>query len=442
MTSGPRPQPAPAVAKLEDSLVARPAPPSEGITVIRRPGYGKTGKPIVLRTNYYELRPAGSAKELFRYDVDFAKELTAYKRRRVMALLLEHHMFKDIRNVVASDYRNILVSAVAVPGILLHGPGTGISIQYYDEDERGPSDSSDRINLKVHFVKKLEISKLMAYLGNPSADFADKDDILRGLNIILSKTANDTDSIISLAKKFFPLSGTPGTQPDQMGQNIGLGYLGGALIALRGYYVSTRTSISRLMVNVNVCTGAFYRSWSLRDLMRAFRVQNNSPYDLSKFIKNLRVVTSHIKDQNGNPKVKEYRIAALGRNSAAEHRFESEEGETTVAEYFKKSAFIASRLTWYAYANRFETEYGALQDPYEICIQAGSSKRPIFFPPEMCMVKPGQKFRGLLTSDQVSEMIKVACKPPSDNANSLKTEGFQQLGFNAKDTTVSFIQVL
>ena len=68
-------------------------------------------------------------------------------------------------------------------------------------------------------------------------------------------------------------------------------------------------------------------------------------------------------------------------------------------------------------------------------IDVGGNK-PIYLPPEVCTIIPGQPFRGKLPDEQTGEMIKVSAKPPNVNANAITGTGLRELGF-ARGTNLS-----
>ena len=57
---------------------------------------------------------------------------------------------------------------------------------------------------------------------------------------------------------------------------------------------------------------------------------------------------------------------------------------------------------------------------------------PRWLPVELCEIPPNQAYRGLLSGDATSAMIKVACNPPAYNAESIVNQGFPQLGLNGR----------
>ena len=112
--------------------------------------------------------------------------------------------------------------------------------------------------------------------------------------------------------------------------------LGGGLEAWRGFYTSVRPSWKQLMVNVNVCTTAFYTPGNLAEKMVEFMAAAPSGR-LASFVRGVRVKTTHLG----------YRKTAktVAKVNARQHRFEAEGmGLVTVEEYFLKSKSHTSMI--------------------------------------------------------------------------------------------------
>ena len=108
--------------------------------------------------------------------------------------------------------------------------------------------------------------------------------------------------------------------------------LGGGLEAWSGFYFSVRPAHKQLMVNVNVCTTAFYTPGNLATRLQEFM---NHSFDArpTAFVKGLRVVATHL----GYRKT----IKKAANVSARQHKFTAEGlGEVTVEQYFAKSRFF------------------------------------------------------------------------------------------------------
>ena len=92
------------------------------------------------------------------------------------------------------------------------------------------------------------------------------------------------------------------------------------------------------MVNVNVCTTAFYVPGNLADAMIAFRDASYGARPNS-FVKGVRIQAKHL----GYRKT----VKALTKVDARGHKFDSEFGTVTVEQYFKKSTSDQFITTFY-----------------------------------------------------------------------------------------------
>ncbi|KAK5139822.1 hypothetical protein LTR04_003318, partial [Oleoguttula sp. CCFEE 6159] len=143
----------------------------------------------------------------------------------------------------------------------------------------------------------IAFKELLEYLHSnlPEAFYQDKADAIQALNIVLGKFARGSHGMIVAGQNKFYMTQAP--EMEKLN-------LGGGLEALRGYYTSVRTSVARLLVNVNVATGAFYGDGPLLELMRHFKEDNNAQdprfnAKLSAFLKGVRVETSYMKSPAG-----------------------------------------------------------------------------------------------------------------------------------------------
>lgn len=106
--------------------------------------------------------------------------------------------------------------------------------------------------------------------------------------------------------------------------------LGGGLEAWRGFYSSVRPSFKQLMVNVNVCTTAFYQEGNLAEAMVAFQ-QASFGANMATFVRGVRVSADHL----GYRKT----VKKLAKVTPRQHKFNCEElgGQVTVEQYFQRS---------------------------------------------------------------------------------------------------------
>jgi len=106
--------------------------------------------------------------------------------------------------------------------------------------------------------------------------------------------------------------------------------LGGGLEAWKGFYSSVRVTFKQLMVNVNVCTTAFYTPGNLAEAMMSFRNASFGARDTA-FVKGVRIQAIHL----GYKKT----VKAVSRLRPREYEFDCAEfgGSITVEQYFKRS---------------------------------------------------------------------------------------------------------
>ena len=144
--------------------------------------------------------------------------------------------------------------------------------------------------------------------------------VISALNLILSAHPSrpSTESVMVGRNKFFHYDA-----------NEPPAELGGGLQAWRGFYSSVRPAHRQLMVNVNVCTPAFYTPGNLAEQWQDFEYASKGGRP-NAFCKGIRVKTIHL----GYVKT----IKTVTNVTARNHKFHSEEfGEVSVMDYFKKS---------------------------------------------------------------------------------------------------------
>ena len=67
---------------------------------------------------------------------------------------------------------------------------------------------------------------------------------------------------------------------------------------------------------------------------------------------------------------------------------------------------------------------------------AGTVADPVWLPPELCEVMPGQPYRGLLSEAQTTNMLKIAARGPAENARRIQSQGREVLGLKQLNPTL------
>ncbi|KAL1653795.1 hypothetical protein SLS61_003580 [Didymella pomorum] len=420
------------VTRLEDEMVKADlstamASTSLGVALPARPGYGKQGKPIVLYTNYFELKGVDPKMDLYRYAVSFQpdNEIPKAKKHRLVEMLLQTPPFKGLP--VASDWAQILVSPKKIP---IAGKVAEYTLEWYPADGEPPSapspDDTDKAKAArkrnthralVNELGTVSLKELMDEVSKPTSNYPLKLETIQALNVLMTYGPSSESKIATAGgNKFYPF----GTHPQMEYAN-----LGGGLQALRGYFTSVRTSVSRLLVNVNVATGAFYKSGPLLDVMGEF--SNGPPTNdfqyrkLAAFVRLLKFETNYLPDgkTKGKTKRKQHVITNLspfGRNSTnITFDITDKNGKRTkmsVQEHFIKTYNIT------------------LRSPQAPCVNYGTKEDLKWIPAELCTILPGQLAKRLLLGPQTSEMIRFAARRPAENAESITGPGLQVAKIN------------
>ncbi|CAA7266206.1 unnamed protein product [Cyclocybe aegerita] len=357
-----------------------------------RPGFGTEGRPIKLRANFFPVKvPKGPLHE---YDVTISPTAgTAIRRvkRRIFQLAEQSPDWQaaGLVGVVAHDHSSKLIAARQLPQPL------SIKVPFYDEDEAGPQPNGKEYTLTVTYVQPIDTSALVKYMaGQPQYRDYDIMPVISALNVILAAHPNRSGGggvMVGRNRFFFATAMQPVN-------------LGGGLEAWKGFYSSVRPSHNQLMVNVNVCTTAFYKPGSLVAAMQEFASSSFGARPAA-FVRGVRVKTTHL----GYKKT----VKKMSNLTARQHKFKADEyggREVTVEEYFK----LKYKIT--------------LRHPEMQLVDVGGQKANLL-PPELCEILPNQPFRGKLTDEHTANMITVAAKPPNINAASIAGSGLDQLGF-------------
>ena len=72
-------------------------------------------------------------------------------------------------------------------------------------------------------------------------------------------------------------------------------------------------------------------------------------------------------------------------------------------------------------------------------VDLGSAKRKIWIPAELCDIEPGNPYRVKLNDRETAQMIRYACNPPKNNAESTVGRGFSALGFGSSRSTRKWV---
>ena len=265
-------------------------------------------------------------------------------RRRLFYLLIKNlRAAQDLQTPtqidIASDYHNLLVTVFPIPEQIQTSTHV---VQYYGEQERGPTATPPTYVATIETMQALPIRDFSRYLSSRSPDNtgyrAHEDDILRALNMIFGRrpsllTFEDlepgTNRLQGMgrlgANKFYdryligypavPVGHNAGTTPPWGFTDV----LHRGLLGQPGFFFSSRASFGGdLMLNLNSKTSAFYPAGQLTNFIHSFdnnimQAQPRQYHQLANLLRDVRVVTTYLNQssvtQNNGPRPE--RITAI-----------------------------------------------------------------------------------------------------------------------------------
>ncbi|KAF9945058.1 eukaryotic translation initiation factor 2C, 2 [Modicella reniformis] len=373
---------------------------------VPRPAPGKLGKPIKVRTNFFEVQKLPDIM-VHHYDVTVTPDVPPVANRKVFQQFITTYGDTELKGArPVYDGRKNLFSARD-----LGFDGKTFDITLGGDVHPNPKRPIPVFKLKIKKAATINLEEIHQFLNRKAAL---SNNILTGI-MALDVLIRHQPSMLyaTVGRSFF----TPeGKSP-----------LSGPLDVWRGFYQSARPTAGKMMINLDISATAFYQSgpllniivkiMNLRGLDDLRRPQTNWQ-KVEKSIKGLRVTVNH-RERSKRP----FKIFGLTVKSAKDHKFslESKDGkaaaqQTSVEAYFKSTYNIK------------------LQFPTLPCVQVGKTA---CVPLELCSVIEGQRYPKKLDAAQTSDMIKFTCQPPEKRANIIK-DGLKILNYDRNEYLKDF----
>ncbi|KAK7541569.1 Piwi domain-containing protein [Phyllosticta citricarpa] len=217
----------------------------------------------------------------------------------------------------------------------------------------------------------------------------------------------------------------------QIGQNrfaIDAGYAEiGGLLATRTYFLSTRPSEDRILLNINAATTAFFdpvlvSSWIEKMGAPPFNMSNREVMASLKGT-NVRITYDRpVIDERVDPNAEANRRRKLKELGAPVkmqtfHPFDSAPGERARLWQHYRTA-----LNQFAKPHLPVANIGKPKD------RSGNDDKAVWVPPEYLEIDRKEVYKGVITGEHLKNIIKVACRKPAENANLIYREGMELLG--------------
>ncbi|KAI9179859.1 Protein argonaute-2 [Blastocladiella emersonii ATCC 22665] len=411
-------------------------------TFVGRPAVGKVGTPVRVVANHYALSLLNNIT-VHHYDVVISPEPTKSLARKVWAEWERAHGAK-LGVMAAYDGVKNLFAPKPLPQDHMQ---FDVVLPATTEGKR-----AKEFKMTVKLASTINLSELTSFL--------DKRTSLSN-NVLTSIMALDVVFRQSPLKRMLPAGRSffdPTSRPVD---------LGGGLNLLSGLFMSVRPGVGTMTLNTDTAYTAFYKPLPMVEFAREVlgramppATQELMPRDLIRLEKMVRLLVVAVKHRGAlNPR---FRVLKLTRTSAAKTKFTLSppappaEGAAAAppagatsspAKGGKKGAAgkgaagaapagtggvsgataALARLTvggkprevtvaeYFAAAYNLKLQYLNLP-----CLVVGTPQRQTYLPMEVAVIDAGQKYRGKLSEDQTSNVIKIAAKKPLERMAQLK----------------------
>jgi hypothetical protein len=206
---------------------------------------------------------------LFRYsieiipvDAEVRRVPTSKRAKRVIKLLVKKHFSKH-KNSIATDYKSNLIYKSE-----LFIDKEGYLVWYRSENKDKPLQNTKAYRLRLQSTGTLAVSELIDYLTSSHAStlFRSKDKIIQTLNIVIRHYSKSAFNIFLVsANKHFKLALAAFKRIS----------LGEGLQAVRGFFISVRSAICRILLNVQVKHATCYKKGLLGLLISTYLSHND-----------------------------------------------------------------------------------------------------------------------------------------------------------------------
>ncbi|KAH9853511.1 argonaute-like protein [Lenzites betulinus] len=384
----------PAIAPARSQAAGLPDTSAHVTTVgVKRPGFGTSGRAIQVSTNHFEVKIPEA--NIYHYDVISPSE-------KVLPAALNMDIIKRLQEVI--DPVTFTPRAVYdgrknmfTPRPLPFGASGEFDVTLEDPpspaDNRGEPVRQPKVyKVKLTHVATINPEVLSRFLqGKQSHDNAVLTAIT-ALNVVIRM--EPTLKYPFNVRSFF----TESEQKD----------IGSGIVLWRGYFQSIRPAIGRMFINVDISTGAMYKSGPLIRVAMEF-MGYNDPARLSgdlrdrirlqRYLSGVRVIVE-MPGQRQMTRRPARVVKKISTRSARELTFVNREGQNlSVEQYFKQ-------------AHNF-----ALRFPNLPCVELGSGA---LIPMEVCTIPKGQIMRKQVPPEKTKDVLDFATKKPQERLASIK----------------------
>lgn len=371
----------------------------------------------------------------------------AKKRLLVKSFIENCPTLKNNIGKFATDYVSTVIAWESLHNLQEYDLESDVDHAEVTSYTSGEKDSGVPLQLFLRFTNCWPTNTLQNYVdGQPDAttmmSVKEESPLIKAFNTIILETLQDPansswKALQTNEKKYFTERGW-----GKLGDN-------GTLHAHRGYSLTVRPAMGRILLNLNTATSAFFPAWPLRRFIHHLQVAYGNKEQAYAALKGLRVYINFERGQSSDgtplgaqalnqPTRRIKSITGVGLPPAQQDFIIDEETEETVfvKDYFEGSKY-ASEIKNFALLT--VTEYKRKLLHLELpCINVGSEARETWFAPELLEILPYQIFRHKIPGALAGDMISKAARTPALNKRLIIGERLRTLGIHANRPAKSF----
>ncbi|KAI8917692.1 Piwi domain-containing protein [Powellomyces hirtus] len=378
----------------------------------RRPGFGTSGRPLQVRTNFFPVLSL-PGQNIHHYSVTVEPETNPRTQRRLYALweqLNANGILRATRPVF--DGRGNIYAPRA---LMFKGDEARFVLELGEEElaidsgyrsgaggERAlarPGRGPRKFKVTITKIGEINMHRLHLFLEGKTREAPVE--AITALDILLRH------------------------RPSMMYTTVGRCFYtpeGSASIAngaelWQGFHQAIRPSQNKMLLNLDVSATAFLEAGPMVDMVAKIlgrtrpddirqSLNERDRYRVEKALKNVKVTTTHRGDGRRRWKISKITSTPCSRTFFP---LQDETGrEESVVTYFKE-------------------RYGTtLRYDHLPCLVVGDPAKHIYLPMEVCRIVPGQRILRKLNEKQTADMIRFTCQPPHVRSNKV-SNGFNLL---------------
>ncbi|CAG8717479.1 3492_t:CDS:2, partial [Acaulospora morrowiae] len=353
------------------------------IKIAKKPNYGKRGRIIQLKSNYFKVSKFPRVP-IYHYNFEHTPRTNKKTVERIYVRLAEENRFCNCHAVF--DGNNAIYSATPLP---IENARRKNQFKVRLTKSNGKDAKVGTYNVTIRFIQLLNFNELEKHISGGNSSLSEVVKCIASLNTYIN---------FSVRQKYLTVG--RGIYPDDPREKSII--LSGGFELKKGFCHSLRAGENCLAINVDVCASVFYLGGKILDVA-------------------CRILGKHSKDEfhRGMTKTEIMTLLKAWVKIISVHR-EQRKPINIVKDLTKEPA---SRIIFYyekekrkiSIAEYFHLTYGRKLEFEELpCVAVNQD---VFLPLEVCEILKGQRFGSTFADTTLADVIRHTCIKPKERFN-------------------------